>query len=113
MRNRERASTDLLAIGAWSCLLKPPLGRSLRQRPIKPSISESILNVRPLPGRLTADASLQILIQYAYGIQPFQVVGGPSWLHRSAIKSKPRPMAIPAATKCFSCCNRCWKTTSD
>ena len=38
------------------------------------------MNVRPLPGRLTADASLQILTQYAYGVQPFQVVGGPGWM---------------------------------
>jgi len=38
------------------------------------------MNVRPLPGRLTADASLQILMQYAYGVQPFQVVGGPGWM---------------------------------
>jgi uncharacterized protein (TIGR03435 family) len=38
------------------------------------------MNVRPLPGRLVADATLQILMQYAYGVQPFQVVGGPSWL---------------------------------
>jgi uncharacterized protein (TIGR03435 family) len=47
---------------------------------IKPSVSDGIMNVRPLPGRLTGDASLQILMQYAYAIQPFQVVGGPSWL---------------------------------
>jgi uncharacterized protein (TIGR03435 family) len=38
------------------------------------------MNVRPLPGRLTADASLQILMQYAYGVQPFQVVGAPGWM---------------------------------
>jgi len=47
---------------------------------IKPSFSERIMNVRPLSGRLTADASLQILMQYAYGVEPFQVVGGPGWV---------------------------------
>jgi uncharacterized protein (TIGR03435 family) len=47
---------------------------------IKPSIGEGIMNVRALPGRLVADASLLILMQYAYGVQPFQVVGGPAWL---------------------------------
>ncbi len=46
---------------------------------IKPSASRVIQNVRPLPGRLTADASLQVLIQYAYGVQPYQVAGGPDW----------------------------------
>ena len=47
---------------------------------IRPSSSDSIMNVRPLPSRLTADATLQMLMQYAYGVQPFQIVGGPSWL---------------------------------
>jgi uncharacterized protein (TIGR03435 family) len=47
---------------------------------IKPSVSEAIMNVRALPGRLVADASLGILMQYAYGVQAFQVVGGPGWL---------------------------------
>jgi uncharacterized protein (TIGR03435 family) len=48
---------------------------------IKPSpFFDRIMNVRPLPGRLTADATLQVLMQYAYGVQPFQLVGGPGWL---------------------------------
>src|ERR1051325_2069334 len=47
---------------------------------IKPSESDRIMNVRALPGRLIADATLQVLMQYAYGVQPFQVVGGPGWL---------------------------------
>jgi bla regulator protein blaR1 len=48
---------------------------------IKPSpFFDRIMNVRPLPGRVTADATLQVLMQYAYGVQPFQLVGGPGWL---------------------------------
>jgi uncharacterized protein (TIGR03435 family) len=47
---------------------------------VKPSSATSVANVRPLPGRLTANASLQILIQYAYGVQPFQVVDSARWL---------------------------------
>jgi bla regulator protein BlaR1 len=47
---------------------------------IKPSFSDGIMHVRPLPGRLTADATLQVLMQYAYGVQAFQLLGGPSWL---------------------------------
>lgn len=47
---------------------------------IKPSVSDGIMNVRPLPGRLTADATLQILMQHAYGVQAFQVSGGPGWM---------------------------------
>jgi bla regulator protein blaR1 len=41
---------------------------------------DRIMSVRPLPGRLTADATLQVLMQYAYGVQAFQIVGGPAWL---------------------------------
>jgi uncharacterized protein (TIGR03435 family) len=47
---------------------------------VKLSDSDRIMTVRPLPGRLSADATLQVLMQYAYGVQPFQIVGGPSWL---------------------------------
>lgn len=48
---------------------------------IKPSASfDRIMSVRALPGRLTADATLQVLMQYAYGVPPFQLVGGPRWL---------------------------------
>jgi bla regulator protein BlaR1 len=48
---------------------------------IKPSpLFDRIMSVRPLPGRLTADATLQVLMQYAYGVQPFQLAGGPGWL---------------------------------
>jgi uncharacterized protein (TIGR03435 family) len=47
---------------------------------IRPSSSDSIMNVRPLPGRLIADATLRVLMQYAYGVQPFQIEGGPKWL---------------------------------
>ena len=49
---------------------------------IKPS-SEPMLNymfVRPQPGgRLTATASVKLLVQNAYKLQPFQVAGGPAW----------------------------------
>jgi uncharacterized protein (TIGR03435 family) len=48
---------------------------------IRPSpFFDRIMSVRPLPGRLTANATLQVLMQHAYGVQPFQLVGGPGWL---------------------------------
>jgi len=48
---------------------------------VKPSpFFDRIMSVRALPGRLTANATLQVLLQYAYGVQPFQLVGGPGWL---------------------------------
>jgi len=70
----------LLAIGAWAVLAQPAARPQFEVASIKPSLSQRIMNVRPLPGRLTADATLQILVQYAYGVEPFQVVGGPNSL---------------------------------
>jgi uncharacterized protein (TIGR03435 family) len=70
----------LLAMGAWAVFAQPTVRPEFEVAAIKPSVSQRIMNVRPLPGRLTADASLQILMEYAYGVQPFQVVGGPNWM---------------------------------
>jgi uncharacterized protein (TIGR03435 family) len=70
----------LLAIGAWAILAQPAARPEFEVASIKPSFSASVMSVRPLPGRLTADATLQVLTQYAYGVQPSQVVGGPEWI---------------------------------
>ena len=81
LRTGNRRRTDPVGdrgVGRYSP--NPPLGRSLRSPPSSRLSAGASMNVRPLPGRLTADASLQMLIQYAYGVQPFQVVGGPGWM---------------------------------
>jgi uncharacterized protein (TIGR03435 family) len=70
----------LLVIGVWAVFAQPAVRPQFEVASIKPSFSQRIMNVRPLPGRLTADAIVQILVQYAYGVAPFQVVGGPNWL---------------------------------
>jgi uncharacterized protein (TIGR03435 family) len=64
----------LLATGACAVLAQPSVRPQFEVASVKPSLSNSIAYVRPLPGRLTADASLQILMQYAYGFQPFQIM---------------------------------------
>jgi uncharacterized protein (TIGR03435 family) len=80
------ATLILLAIGACALFAQSNVFAQSNARPqfevasVKPSLSRSIQNVRPLPGRLTADASLETLIQYAYGVQPFQVVDAAGWL---------------------------------
>lgn len=33
-----------------------------------------------MPGRLTASAPLRVLMEAAYHVQPFQIVGGPEWV---------------------------------
>ena len=70
----------LFAIGAWALLAQPTVRPQFEVASVKPSINRSVMNVRPLPGRLTADASLRMLVQYAYGVQPFQVVGASGWM---------------------------------
>lgn len=70
----------LLAMGAWVVFAQSPVRPRFEVASIKLSSSQRIMNVRPLPARLTADATLQILVQYAYGVEPFQVVGVPDSL---------------------------------
>jgi uncharacterized protein (TIGR03435 family) len=36
--------------------------------------------IRPFPGRFTARAPLRVLVEAAYHVQPFQIVGGPEWI---------------------------------
>lgn len=64
----------LVAIGACVAFAQSTVRPQFEVASVKPSVTRSVANVRPLPGRLTADASLKILIQYAYGVQPFQVI---------------------------------------
>lgn len=74
------SASILLAIGAWAVFAQTTARPQFEVASIKPSSSGSIMNVRPLPGRLTADSSVQILVQYAYGVQPFQVAGASGWM---------------------------------
>lgn len=71
------AALILLAIGGWAVFAQSTALPRFEVASVKPSANPGIQHVRPLPGRLTADASLRILMQYAYGIQPFQLIGGP------------------------------------
>ncbi len=74
------AALILLAIGAWVALAQSAVRPQFEVASVKPSFNTSIQHVRPLPGRLDADASLQVLMQYAYGVQAFQVVDAAGWL---------------------------------
>jgi uncharacterized protein (TIGR03435 family) len=49
---------------------------------IKPSADEGRnWGLSPRPGGLTANGNLELLIDYAYGVRDFQVVGGPEWIN--------------------------------
>jgi bla regulator protein BlaR1 len=47
---------------------------------IKPTGRRGGGMMRPWPGRLTASAPLRVLMEAAYHVQPFQIVGGPEWV---------------------------------
>ena len=47
---------------------------------IKPTGSRGGGSMRPYPGRLTANAPVRVLMEAAYQVQPFQIVGGPEWV---------------------------------
>jgi uncharacterized protein (TIGR03435 family) len=44
---------------------------------VKPSETQNMQRVRPMPGRLSADSGIRLLIQNAYGLQSYQIVGIP------------------------------------
>jgi len=67
---------------------------------IKPDLEQGLMAVRPLPGRLVADASVRLLIQNAFGVPPFQIEGGPAWIdtERYAVDAKAGNNASRAQT---------------
>ncbi len=73
-----------VAIGIWNA---PPIRAQTTERrnfavaAIKPSEERRFMTVMPhAGGRLTANAPVRLLMQNAYGLQAFQIVGGPGWI---------------------------------
>jgi uncharacterized protein (TIGR03435 family) len=91
------AGPGLIALAALPVLAACALFAQSAARPefavasVKPSTEQRVQFVRPQPGgRLTANASLRLLIQNAYSLQTFQIAGGPSWIEseRYTIEAK-------------------------
>jgi uncharacterized protein (TIGR03435 family) len=74
------ASAILLVITALALFGQPSARPKFEVASIKPSPQQGLMRLRPLPGRLTADASLRLLMQNAYTVQPYQIVGGAAWI---------------------------------
>jgi uncharacterized protein (TIGR03435 family) len=70
----------LLATAALALLGQTAVGPAFEAASIKPAKSQDFMMVRFLPGRLTSVATLRLLMQNAYALQPFQISGGPSWV---------------------------------
>ena len=64
----------VIALAGWS---QPP---RFEAASVKPSTNPGFQMIRPLPGRLTADASLRLILQNAFSVQTYQVVAAPSWI---------------------------------
>ena len=74
------AAAILPALAAIALFAQSDVRPNFAAASVKPIRSESLRSVRFLPGRLVADAPVRLLIQRAYGVQGFQVAGGPEWI---------------------------------
>jgi len=74
------AAALLMAITGLAVFGQPTARPAFEAASIKPSEGLGLQMVRPLPGRLMANAALRLLIQNAYGVQAYQVAGGPEWI---------------------------------
>ena len=72
------AAAMLLGITAFAVFGQPAARPKFEVASIKPSQEQRFMMVRPLPGRLTATAPVRLLMQNAYTVQSFQIVGGPA-----------------------------------
>jgi uncharacterized protein (TIGR03435 family) len=59
------------------------------------------MTVRPLPGRLTADAPVRLLLQNAYSVQAFQIVGGPDWIDSDHYAIEAKAAGDPGRAQLF------------
>jgi uncharacterized protein (TIGR03435 family) len=95
---------QLLMMAAGSAVLK---GQQFEAASIKPSAPMEMgrvnVGVQMLPGgRISmSGVTAKILIQQAYGVRDFQIVGGPAWLgsERYDITAKPEGAATPEQVK--------------
>ena len=68
---------------------------------IKPTGSRGGGSMRPSPGRLTASAPLRVLMEAAYHVQPFQIVGGPEWIRSDQYEIDARATGNPGNAQIF------------
>jgi uncharacterized protein (TIGR03435 family) len=74
------AAAAALVVIAAMAVMGQTAGSKFEVASIKPTGSRGGGMMRPFPGRLTASAPLRVLMEAAYQVQPFQIVGGPEWV---------------------------------
>ncbi len=70
----------IVAVTAIAIFAQPSVSSQFEAASIKLSTEQGFMRVTPMPGRLNATASLLLLMENAYGLQPFQITGGPAWI---------------------------------
>jgi uncharacterized protein (TIGR03435 family) len=75
------AAAMLLAVTALAVWGQPAPRPKFEVASVKPSQESRFMTVRPLPGRLTANAPVRLLMQNAYEVQAFQILDGPAWIN--------------------------------
>ena len=92
----------VLAAGAWTVFAQTALRPAFEVASVKPSFSNGIQNVRAQPGGLTADASLKIMLQYAYGVQGYQIAGGPDFVQSARYRIDAKADGNPHRDQIFA-----------
>jgi uncharacterized protein (TIGR03435 family) len=88
-------SAQLAVFGQGAAAQAAPIGPKFEVAPIKLAAPDEhfMFGVRPMPGgRINAmNVTLKLLIETAYGLQDFQLFGGPGWIEtaRYNIEGKP------------------------
>ena len=54
-----------------------------------------------MPGRILASGPLRVLMQAAYGMQPFQIVGGPNWVQWDGYEVDAKAAGTPERAQLF------------
>jgi uncharacterized protein (TIGR03435 family) len=84
------AAAAVIAVAALALFAQPAARPKFEVASVKPAMDQGFQRVRPLPGGLSANASVSLLMQNAYALQPFQIVNAPVWTNseRYAIDAK-------------------------
>jgi uncharacterized protein (TIGR03435 family) len=95
------AAATFLAITAFAVFGQPVAQPKFEVASVKPSVNRGFMTVRPLPGRLTADAPVRLLLQNAYSVQAFQIVGGPDWIDSDHYAIEAKAAGDPGRAQLF------------
>jgi uncharacterized protein (TIGR03435 family) len=96
------AAAVILIAAAAALLAQSAAVSKFEVASIKPSSELRFMAIRPLPGgRLTATAPVKLLIQNAYFLQDFQIVGGPSWIDSDRFEIDAKAEGNPTRDQLF------------